>query len=232
MLGSHRLAGWTAIFLLTTLLTSVTGFMFPIHGFTPALGIGIVATIIAGDRAAGALRQASRRVLALDLRRAPPITSLYLNVFVLIVQSFQKLSFLTRRRRRSIRRYPSRTLRDRARRRAGDLRRAGHRRGDQIPAGPRVDGIAGTQPSARRRPVARPAIRKKCRRSGKSPGEADLCRHALKPVAAGLLVGAAFAAVERGRVAHAQRGTTPPPGSMPRRSIISRIWVGCRAWLA
>ena len=38
MLGSKRLAGWTALFLLTTILTSVTGFMFPIAGFTPALG--------------------------------------------------------------------------------------------------------------------------------------------------------------------------------------------------
>ena len=40
MLGSHRMAGWTALFLLTTILTSVTGFMFPIHGFTPALAVG------------------------------------------------------------------------------------------------------------------------------------------------------------------------------------------------
>jgi hypothetical protein len=37
MLGSHRLAGWTALFLLTTILTSVTGFLFPIKGFTPGL---------------------------------------------------------------------------------------------------------------------------------------------------------------------------------------------------
>jgi len=43
MLGSKRLPGWTAIFLLTTVLTSVTGFMFLLDasfrkGFTPALG--------------------------------------------------------------------------------------------------------------------------------------------------------------------------------------------------
>ena len=42
MLGSHRLAGWTAFFLLTTILTSVTGFLFPIYGFTPAWRSGRV----------------------------------------------------------------------------------------------------------------------------------------------------------------------------------------------
>jgi hypothetical protein len=46
MLGSHRLAGWTAIFLIATLLTSVTGFMFPIRGFTPALGVGAFALVV------------------------------------------------------------------------------------------------------------------------------------------------------------------------------------------
>ena len=45
MLGAHRLPGWTALFLLTTVLTSVTGFLFPIHGFTPALGTGAVSLV-------------------------------------------------------------------------------------------------------------------------------------------------------------------------------------------
>ena len=46
MLGSHRMAGWTALFLLTTILTSVTGFLFPIKGFTPALAVGTVSIVI------------------------------------------------------------------------------------------------------------------------------------------------------------------------------------------
>ena len=46
MFASHRLPGITALFLFTTILTSVTGFLFPIHGFTPALGVGTVACII------------------------------------------------------------------------------------------------------------------------------------------------------------------------------------------
>jgi hypothetical protein len=46
MFASHRLPVTTALFLFTTALTSLTGFLFPIHGFTPALGVGIVATVI------------------------------------------------------------------------------------------------------------------------------------------------------------------------------------------
>jgi len=46
MFASHKLPGTTAIFLLTTALTSVTGFLFPVHGFTPALGVGILACVI------------------------------------------------------------------------------------------------------------------------------------------------------------------------------------------
>ena len=46
MFASHRLPATTALFLFTTGLTSVTGFVFPIHGFTPALGVGIVACLI------------------------------------------------------------------------------------------------------------------------------------------------------------------------------------------
>lgn len=46
MLRSYRLAGLTVLFLLTTVLTSVTGFMFPISGFTPAVGTGAVSLVV------------------------------------------------------------------------------------------------------------------------------------------------------------------------------------------
>ena len=46
MFASNRLPVTTALFLFTTALTSLTGFLFPIHGFTPALGVGIVACLI------------------------------------------------------------------------------------------------------------------------------------------------------------------------------------------
>lgn len=94
MLGSKRLTGWTAQFLLTTILTSVTGFMFPINGFTPALGTGVVSLVVLavallalyGKHLAGAWRW---------IYVATAVAALYLNVFVLIVQSFQKVAFLT-----------------------------------------------------------------------------------------------------------------------------------------
>jgi hypothetical protein len=93
LLGSKTLAGWSAIFWLTTLLTSVTGFMFPIHGFTPALGVGGFAMVVL---AIGLLARYVKG-FAGSWRWVYVVTavvSLYLNVFVLITQSFQKLTFL------------------------------------------------------------------------------------------------------------------------------------------
>jgi hypothetical protein len=93
MLGSRRLPGWTALFLLTTILTSVTGFLFPIHGFTPALAVGAVSLVVLaialialyGRRLAGAWRQ---------IYVVMAVTALWFNVFVLIVQSFLKVPLL------------------------------------------------------------------------------------------------------------------------------------------
>jgi hypothetical protein len=93
MFASQRLPGTTALFLFTTVLTSVTGFLFPIHGFTPALGVGILACVIMvvalfalyKEHLVGAWRWIY--VIA-------AIVSLYFNVFVLVVQSFMKVSAL------------------------------------------------------------------------------------------------------------------------------------------
>src|SRR6516165_6973650 len=49
--AAKRLDIWTASFLVTTLLTSVTGFVFfPIERFTPALGVGAVSLIVLAAR--------------------------------------------------------------------------------------------------------------------------------------------------------------------------------------
>src|SRR5258706_7896313 len=48
LLGSKLLDGWTTLFLTTTVATSLTGFLFPIHGFTPAIGLGILSLIVLG----------------------------------------------------------------------------------------------------------------------------------------------------------------------------------------
>src|SRR5258707_4026381 len=89
LLGSKRLDGWTALFLVTTVATSVTGFFFPFHKFTPAIGVGIISLVLL------ALAILARYVfhLAGGWRRTYVITAviaLYFNVFVLIVQSFEK----------------------------------------------------------------------------------------------------------------------------------------------
>jgi hypothetical protein len=46
MLAAQRLDRWTAVFLATTILTSVTGFLFPIDRFTPAHALGILSVAV------------------------------------------------------------------------------------------------------------------------------------------------------------------------------------------
>jgi hypothetical protein len=90
MFRAHRLDRWTALFLIFTLLTSLTGFLFPIKGFTPALGTGLVSTAILlvalGALYGGHLLGPWRPIYVVCA-----VTALYLNVLVLIVQSFQKV---------------------------------------------------------------------------------------------------------------------------------------------
>ena len=84
---------WTALFLLMTLLTSVTGFMFPFVSVTPAFVTGIIA-----------LSALAVTLLALYVFRmmrvwrwvyvVTALFGLYLNCFVLVVQAFQKISIL------------------------------------------------------------------------------------------------------------------------------------------
>jgi len=66
MFASHRLPVTTALFLLTTVLTSVTGFLFPIHGLTPALRVGILACVILAVALFALYKEHQR--MALDLR--------------------------------------------------------------------------------------------------------------------------------------------------------------------
>lgn len=90
MLAGHRLNQWTKWFLITTVLTSVTGFFFPFHGFTPAIGVGIISLIVL---AIAILARYSRHLAGhwRWIYVVTAITALYLNVFVLIVQSFEKI---------------------------------------------------------------------------------------------------------------------------------------------
>jgi hypothetical protein len=93
MFASNSLPITTALFLFTTALTSLTGFLFPIHGFTPALGVGIVACVILAV-ALFALYKEQLEGAWRWIYVIAAVVSLYLNVFVLVAQSFMKVSTL------------------------------------------------------------------------------------------------------------------------------------------
>src|SRR6476469_11142702 len=93
LLGSNRMPGLTAIFLLFTILTSATGFLFPFDKLLPSHIIGILSLVLLaiacfalyGMKLSGAWRW----IYALTA-----LVSLYLNVFVLVIQSFLKVPAL------------------------------------------------------------------------------------------------------------------------------------------
>jgi hypothetical protein len=93
LLASKRLNGWTPWFLWTTVLTSVTGFLFPVHKFLPSHAVGIISLILLavaiyalyGRHLAGAWS----RIYAVNA-----VLALYLNFFVLLVQLFEKVPAL------------------------------------------------------------------------------------------------------------------------------------------
>src|SRR6266516_6774459 len=93
MLAGKRLDGWTKWFLITTVATSVTGFFFPFHGFTPAIGLGIMSLIVL----AVAIFARYSRQLADHWRWiyvVGAVIGLYFNVFVGVVQAFEKIPAL------------------------------------------------------------------------------------------------------------------------------------------
>jgi hypothetical protein len=93
LLTARRLDRWTAIFLWTTLLTSVTGFMFPVHKLLPSHVLGIISIVVLAvafpARYKFHLAGAWRRTYVISAMLA-----LYLNVFVLVAQLFMKVPAL------------------------------------------------------------------------------------------------------------------------------------------
>ena len=89
-LNGRLRSGWTAVFLTTTIATTLTGFLFPFNGFTPAIGFGIISAVFLAVAVFALYRRhlAGRWRLAFLLSSA---VALYLNTFVLIVQAFQKV---------------------------------------------------------------------------------------------------------------------------------------------
>lgn len=82
-----------AIFYWTTLATSLTGFLFPFRGFTPALGTGVVSTLVLAI-AFVALYVFKRQGRAATVYAVTATIGLWLNLFVLVVQSFLKVPAL------------------------------------------------------------------------------------------------------------------------------------------
>jgi hypothetical protein len=92
MLNSNRMPAMTAIFLLSTVATSVTGFMFHFASFGPPEIVGVISLVVLGVallalysfRLAGSWRW---------IYVASAVIALYLNTFVGVVQTFQKVPF-------------------------------------------------------------------------------------------------------------------------------------------
>jgi hypothetical protein len=85
--------GMTAIFLLFTILTSATGFLFPFTELLPSHMIGILSLVLLAI-ACIALYVMKLSGLWRGVYVATAMTSLYLNIFVLVVQAFLKVPAL------------------------------------------------------------------------------------------------------------------------------------------
>jgi len=90
LLSRQRLERWTALFLATTIATSLTGFLFPVDHVTPGHVLGVISLVLLaiavvaryGRQLAGGWRPAYV---------ASAVAAQYLNFLVLVVQLFQKV---------------------------------------------------------------------------------------------------------------------------------------------
>ena len=90
LLTANRLERWTTFFLVSTAATSLTGFFFPFKGVTPGIVVGILSLIVL------ALAVIGRYALNLagpwrGIYIVAASVALYFNVFVFVVQSFEKV---------------------------------------------------------------------------------------------------------------------------------------------
>jgi hypothetical protein len=90
LLTAKRLDLWTALFLVTTALTSISGFGFPFEHLLPSHKVGIISLVVLAiaisARYVFHLAGAWRAIYVISAAMA-----LYLNVFVLVVQLFLKV---------------------------------------------------------------------------------------------------------------------------------------------
>jgi uncharacterized membrane protein len=90
---SQRSNRANAAFLIFTVATSITGFLFPYHGFTPGIAVGILSIIILSiaifARYAKKMSHAWRWIYVVTA-----MIAFYFNFFVLVAQSFEKIPAL------------------------------------------------------------------------------------------------------------------------------------------
>ncbi|MGC2020410.1 MAG: hypothetical protein WA654_05055 [Candidatus Sulfotelmatobacter sp.] len=90
MLRAKRFDGATVIFLVTTALTSLTGFLFPVEHILPSHVLGVISLVALAiaipARYALRLAGAWRAIYVVSA-----VLALYLNVFVLVAQIFMKV---------------------------------------------------------------------------------------------------------------------------------------------
>jgi hypothetical protein len=90
LLTAKRLNGWTATFLVTTILTSLTGYLFPVEHILPSHIVGAISLVALAvalvARYARHMEHAWRSIYVISA-----VVALYLNVFVAVAQSFMKI---------------------------------------------------------------------------------------------------------------------------------------------
>jgi len=93
MLSGKKSNGWIALFLLTTVLTSATGYLFPAPKILPSHIVGAISLVVL----AIAIVALYAKHLAASWRWIYIVTALlalYLNCFVAVIQAFMKVPFL------------------------------------------------------------------------------------------------------------------------------------------
>jgi hypothetical protein len=93
LLTGNRLDGWTALFLVATIATSVTGFGFPFEHLLPSHIVGFISLVVL---ALAVLARYSFRLAGIwrGIYVVGAVLALYLNVFVAVVQAFLKIPAL------------------------------------------------------------------------------------------------------------------------------------------
>lgn len=96
LLNRKLLSGWTRLFLISTILTNVTGFLFPVEHLLPSHKVGTLSLIVLAIAVAAlyGFHLAGKWRAIYVITALTALTALYLNCFVAVVQSFLKIPSL------------------------------------------------------------------------------------------------------------------------------------------